>query len=285
MPASAGFWEDVMNQRYINFISELPITNGTPAIEWQESGHIRAWVDIVGFKNLSRDGGKYFIMGDPASLAIAQYDAYGDPPGIKDSEEKNVSFSQSGSNLTATLHVVLKYHTVYCDKDGCFVNGRFTEEKDFTDIEAIPELFIFPGNQSVTLKQYNGSVYKPQVLNFSLSPGIIAYRITTNNGTHTQYFKIGQVAYTAKNIPYMNLIATDHYDQTGRDISKLNNEVVLNSNLSSIEFYTQYGKLNASANITKIIMPKTSINSGVFGLIYIIFVFLGGIYVMFKSIF
>ena len=61
--------------------------------------------------------------------------------------------------------MVLKWHTVYCDKDGCFINGRFTEEKDFTDIEVVPERFIFPGNQSVNLKQYNGSVYKPQVLN------------------------------------------------------------------------------------------------------------------------
>jgi hypothetical protein len=81
------------------------------------------------------------------------------------------------------------------------------------------------------------------------------------------------------------LTATKHYEQSGRDISKLNNEVVLNSNLSSIEFYTQYGKLNSNANITKIVMPETSIKSGVFGLIYIVVVFLGGLYVMFKSVF
>jgi hypothetical protein len=284
MPASAGFWEDVMSQTYINSVSELPITTGTPEIKWQENGHIRAWIDIVGFRNLSRDGDKYYILGDPATEAIIQYDAIDLQYGYLDGLEKTVSFSQSGNNLTASLHVVLKWHTVYCDKDGCFINGRFTEEKDFIDIEVVPERFIFPGNQSVTLKQYNGSVYKPQVLNFNLSPGITAYSIATNNGSITQYLKVGQVAYTSKNIPYMNLTATNHYEQSGRDISKLNNEVVFNSNLSSIEFYTQYGKLNG-ANITKIVMPETSIKSAVFGLIYIVVVFLGGLYVMFKSIF
>ena len=53
MPASAGFWEDVMSQTYINSVSELPITTGTPEIKWQESGYIRAWIDIVGFRNLA----------------------------------------------------------------------------------------------------------------------------------------------------------------------------------------------------------------------------------------
>jgi hypothetical protein len=65
------------------------------------------------------------------------------------------------------------------------------------------------------LKIYNGSVYKPQVLNFNLSPGINSINITTKNGSIKQYFRAGQVAYTAKNIAYMNLTKTDHYEQSG----------------------------------------------------------------------
>ena len=120
-------------------------------------------------------------------------------------------------------------------------------------------------------------MYKPQVLNFNLSPGITAFNVTTNNGSIKQYLRSGQVSYTAKNIPYLNLTKTDHYEKSGRNISKLNKEVVFNSNLSSIEFFTPYGKLNASANITKILMPETNIKSGVFGLIYMVLIFLGGL--------
>jgi hypothetical protein len=178
----------------------------------------------------------------------------------------------------------MKWTEIYCTKDGC-QDHHYTEYADFYDSENEPKRFIFPGNQSVTLRIYNGSVYKPKVLNFNLSPGITSINITTNNGSIKQYFRAGLVAYTDKNIPYMNLTATDHYEQSGSDISKLNHEFVINSNLSSIEFFTPYGKMNASANITKIPMPETNIKSGVFGLIYMVLIFFGGLYVMFRSTF
>lgn len=270
---------------FVNSAYGLPDSTGTPEINIQSADYITAWVDIVGFRSMVQQDGVNYLPGAPENYTIVLYGASGNPPGIFDSLDKSLSIYESGNNTIAALTVILKYHTIYCDDKGCFINGRFTKTAIFYDSEVSPERFMFPGNQLVTLKIYNGSVYKPQVLNLNLSPGITSINITTNNGSIKQYFRAGQVAYTAKNIAYLNLTSTDHYEQSGRDISKLNTEYVLNSNLSSIEFFTPYGKLNASANITKIPMPETNIKSGVFGLIYMVLIFFGGLYVMFRSTF
>lgn len=282
--ASAGI-NELFNTKFVDSVYDLPDSAGIPDINRQTSGIIHGWVDIVGFKEMIRENGIDYVPGNPVDYAIVQYDAQAElKHGFVDRIDKNLTLSQQEGILTARLNVELYWHDVSCSKSGC-VNIYHYTDAAFQDSEVPPKRFDFPGNQSVTLKIYNGSVYKPQVLNFNLSPGITAFNITTDNGSIKQYLRAGQVSYTAKNIPYMNLTKTDHYEQYGRDISKLNKEVVINSNLSSIEFFTPYGKLNASANITKVQMPETNIKSGVFGLIYIVLIFFGGIYVMLKSAF
>lgn len=269
---------------FVNSVYDLPSSTGIPEMNWQSSGHIRAWIDITGFRQMIRDNGIDYIPGSPEDFAIVQYDAKAKVPGSVTKLLKSVQVLQENNFSIATLAVDLYWKSTICDKNSCWEVPHH-DKAQFSDSEVSPKQFIFPGNQSVTLRNYTGSMYKPQVLNFKISPGIISINITTNNGSIKQYFKAGQVAYTPKNIAYLNLISTDHYEQSGRDISKLNNEYVLNSNLSSIEFFTPYGKLNVSTNITKIVMPETSVKSGVFGLIYIVFVFFGGLYVMFRSVF
>ena len=275
---------ELFNTKFVNSVYDLPDPSGIPDINRQTSGDIEAWIDIVGFKEMAQEDGVDYVPGPPENYAIVLYGTSGSPPGTIDSITPSLTVTQSGNFTIAVLDVIMKWHKVFCDDNGCWTVS-YKNSATFQDSEVSPKRFDFPGNQSVTLKIYNGSVYKPQVLNFNLSPGITAFNITTNNGSIKQYLRIGQVSYTAKNIPYLNLTKTDHYEQSGRDISKLNKEIVVNSNLSSIEFFTPYGKLNASANITKVQMPETNIKSGVFGLIYMVLIFFGGLYAMFKSAF
>lgn len=275
---------DLFNTKFVNSVYDLPEPSGVPDINQQTSDNIEAWLDIIGFREMVQEDGVDYVPGPPENYAIVLYGASGSPPGSVESITPSLSISQSGNFTLAVLNVVMEWHKVFCDKNGCWT-VRYTDKATFQDTEVSPKRFDFPGNQSVTLKIYNGSVYKPRVLNFDLSPGITSFKITTNNGSIKQYIKAGHVSYTAKNIPYMNLTTTDHFEKSGRDISKLNNEVVINSNLSSIEFFTPYGKLNASANITKILMLETNIKSGVFGLIYMVIIFIGGLYVMSKTVF
>jgi hypothetical protein len=292
--ASADVSQDIRDMfkdtQFINSVYELPEAVGTPAVIWQKSnGNLEAWLDIVGYRHLSQDNGTFYTLEDPTKEAIIKYDtrAVFDcrySACMVESITPILTVTLMDNLTTARLHVDMKYLEIYCTQDGCQTH-HLTEQADFYDSELAPERFIMPGAQDVNIKQYNGSVYKPQVLNFNLSPGITALNITTINGSIKQYFKAGQVAYTDKNIPYLNLTKTDQYEQTGRDISKLNNEYIVNSNLTGIEFFTAYGPLEAGANIIKTLMPETKIQSGVYGIIYIVFIFFGGIYVMFKTAF
>jgi hypothetical protein len=283
-PAGSADINEVFNTQFVNSAYDLPFSAGTPEMNWQSSGYIRAWVDITGFRQMSRDNGIDYIPGLPADMAIIQYDTKAKVPGSVTKIDKSIT-TYSSNNLTiAVLKVDLYWKSISCDSNSCWEVPHHNKAQ-FQDSEVSPKIFIFPGNQSVTLKIYNGSVYKTQVLNFNLSLGITSINVTTNNGSLKQYFRAGQIAYTSKKVPYLKLIETEQFEQTGRDISKLNKEFVINSNLTSIEFFTPYGKLNASANITKILMPGTNVKSGVFGLIYIVLIFFGGLYVMFKSAF
>lgn len=278
LPASAGFFDE----QYINSVNDLPVIGVTACIVFHETDHIRACIDIVGFRNLSRDNGTFFINGDPERLAIIRNAAYGLAPGIQDSIEKSVSLSQQGENLTASLSVVLKWHTMFCDSAGCFVNGRFEETEVFDDIAPIPARFVGPSN-GVVLTKYNGSLYAPAVLAFS-DRNVSMIRARTENGSITHYLKSGIVNYTSKGVPFMDIGSVDLWKQEGRGISHVGDEIVLqDGNITSLSFQTPYGAV--AANITRISAPSTQVNPGVFGFMFIIASFLGGIYAMAKTVF
>ena len=232
--AGAGLF-DILNEKYIGDISELPYSSGTPAVNWQQSGNIRGYVDIVGFRNLSRDGDKYFILGDPASLAIVTADAIGQPPGILDSLKKSISFSQSGNNLTASLNVVMKWHTIYCDDNGCFVNGRFTKTAVFQDIEALPEQFDTVLNPWVNITEYNNTLEPKisiQVTNINSSG--ISLKYGNKSLTHTS--KIYHVEQTEKGIYYANSSDVEAWDIQGQGIARFGNSIIINTNLSTFDY-------------------------------------------------
>jgi hypothetical protein len=237
--AEAGLF-DILNEPYISDISELPYSSGNPSVSWQESGNIRGYVEIVGFRNLSRDGEKYYILGDPARLAIVAGDAAANPPGIFDSIDKTISFTQSGNNLTASLNVVLKYHTEYCDDKGCFINGRFIETAAFQDIEVIPEQFA-PINPIVNITEYNNTLEPKisiQIPNINSSGISISYgKISAVHSTQSYH-----VEQTEKGIYFANISGLDAWQFQGQGIAHFGNSIILNTNLSTFD----YSQLNVS---------------------------------------
>jgi hypothetical protein len=163
-------------------------------------------VDITGFRNLSRKGDTYYIFGDPAILAIYQYDAKGNPPGVFDSITKTVSFSQTRNNLIASMHVVLKYHTVYCDDKGCFVNGRFKEEAIFQDIEPIPAIISNHDDAiQVLYREMNFSLFNTTDIRIDINNSVYdRYLLTTKNGSYEKINRLWRVEQTEKGIYFAN---------------------------------------------------------------------------------
>jgi hypothetical protein len=217
---------DVLNTQYITDISELPYSPGNPAISWQQSGNIKGWIDITGFRNLSRDGEKYFILGDPASLAIYQYDAVGTQSGIFDSIDKTVSFSQDESNLIASLNVVLKWHTIACDKKGCFINGRFTDRVTFQDTEPLPEQFDNSLLLTLNVTEYNNSINPRTVLSVDTTNAFYV-NYTYKNESIRNYLRITEVEQLKNGVYFANITASNIWSPGTETLHQMNNQVII----------------------------------------------------------
>lgn len=292
--AEAGLF-DIFNETYISDISELPFTNGTSDIKWQESGHIRAWVDIVGFRNLSRDGDNFSILGDPASLAIVQYDAIGLQYGYLDRLEKTISFNQSGNNLTALLHVVLKWHTESCDDNGCWISGRFTEEEDFRDNESIPEQYNKFLNPIVNITEYDNEI-EPKISIQVIDKNASSISISYGNKSLTHTSKSYHVETTYKGIYYANTSDIEAWNIQGRGIARFGNSIIINSNISEIDYsqldirvsnlYDSLRVNSSNFNITRVnYQPATVLyNPVLYGFLGVFFTLTGSAYYLIRQV-
>ncbi len=225
----------ILDEKFIDNISELPYSPGNPDKQIQRSGNIEAWIDIVGFNKMMRENGIDYVPGNPADHAIVQYDAKGRQPGIFDSIEKTVSFSQSGNSLTAVLNVKLKWHTESCDENGCFVNGRFTETAAFQDTETTPQTYPRLQNLEVNLTQYNNSLYENIGIRIVNISGLNRYTIQYRDNVAEHRIKKAHIEKTAKGIYFANVTPAEFLDLKGRNISRYGRIILLNGNLSKMD--------------------------------------------------
>jgi hypothetical protein len=183
---------------------------------------------------MMRENGLDYVLGNPADHAIIQYDAKGTQPGIFDSIEKTISFTQSGNKLTAVLNVKLKWHTEYCDDKGCFVNGRSTETAAFQDTEIAPNAYPPLPDLGVNLTQYNNSLYENIGINIVNISGLNKYTIQYEDNIATYRIKKAHVEQTAKGVYFANVTPAEFLDLKGKNISRYGKIILLNGNLSKM---------------------------------------------------
>jgi hypothetical protein len=224
----------ILDEKFIDNINELPDSAGNPDKQIQTSDHIEAWIDIVGFKQMTHENGSDYVPGNPADYAIIQYDAKGTHWGITESIEKTVSVQQSGNNVIASLKVELKWYTLSCDKWGCWPVYR-TETATFQDTEAAPKIYLpMQENLRVDLTQYNNSLYENigiQIINIS---GLNKYTIQYEDNIATYRLKKAHVEQTAKGIYFANVTPAENLDLKGKNISRYGNTILLNGNLTKM---------------------------------------------------
>jgi hypothetical protein len=245
--------QDVLDERYIFNISELPYSPGTPQIKMQEHDHIRGWVDIVGFRNLSRKGDTYYILGDPVSLAIVAGDAKANPPGVLDGLDKSIVLTQSGYNLIASLNVVLKWHInkICSDDKGSFVCGKdvFTETATFQDIEPIPIIISNHDDAiQVLYREMNFSLFNTTDIRININNSIYdRYLLTTKNGSYEKINRLWRVEQTVKGIycaneSIVNIFHSNNISHA-QDIISVSN---LNFTVTAHSLYFSTDKINVT---------------------------------------
>jgi hypothetical protein len=281
-----------LNNTYITDVSGLPPYKESelrPDIEMTTADHLQGWVDIVGFQKMANISGTFYIHDNPATNAVVRGDAriWIQPSGVNTELTQSISVKQIGSNIIATLHAVLKWDTVSCDDDGCLISGRFTETHDWTDTELPPIQFKFPGPQNMTIEQYPG--FAPvSLIHFPyLNASIIFFNITTQNGSVEHLLNIGKVELTNKGIPYMNVTPFSVWRKTGKGIYHQGDDPIMdNETMISVFLWTPFGRA-PDYNFREYTVyhqnKPTSINPAIGYIIYVVLIFLSGIYIIYRS--
>lgn len=215
---------DIIDEQYITHISELPYSSGIPSVEWKKDGHITAWIDIVGFRNMTKERGEYFIHGDPDDMAIVQYGTDHDIKENFDSITSTVSYTQSGNNLTATLTVVLKWHVWCRTKTSSWICGRPSETKTFQDAEIVPEQYNIV-TPTLNITEYNNSVNPRTEIKLTSSLAFINY---TYNGDHINNYKmIAHIEQTTKGVYFANLSPANIWTTGMGSLRQMNDRVII----------------------------------------------------------
>ncbi|NJD53024.1 MAG: hypothetical protein FIB07_09185 [Candidatus Methanoperedens sp.] len=281
-----------LNNTYITDVSGLPLYNESelrPDIEMTTTDHLQGWVDIVGFQNMANISGILYIHDDPVANAVVRGDAriWIQPSGVNTELTQSISVKQVGSNIIATLHAVLKWDTVSCDNDGCWISGHFTETHDWIDSEISPPQFTYPGPQNMTIERFPG-FHPVSLIHFTgLNDSIIFFNITTQSGSVEHLLNIGMVEFTSKGIPYMNVTPFSVWRKTGNGIYHQGDDTIMdNGTIISVFLWTPFGRApdyNFSEYAVYHQNKSTSINPAIGYIIYVVLIFLSGIYIMYRS--
>jgi hypothetical protein len=238
----------ILDEKFIDNISELPQSNPTAEINIQQSdGHLAGWIDIVGYRDMSLENNISYVPGNPVDYAIVLGEA-----GLFDGERlmtpseasgsdlkfdsitKLISVEQKGNMTVARLHAVLEYHTMCRDEHGSYVCSRKTEEKDFYDSEQSPEIYQSLQNISVNITQYNNSLYENIGISIVNISGLNKYTIQYEDNIATYRLKKAHVEQTAKGIYFANVTRAEFFESNGKNISRYGKMVLLNGNLSKM---------------------------------------------------
>jgi hypothetical protein len=224
----------ILDEKFIDNISELPYSSGIPEMNWQASGHIHAWIDITGFKQMSRDNGIDYLPGSPEDFAIVQYDAKAEVPGSVTKIDKSITTYQSHNFTTSILTVNLYWKSISCDEDSCW-EVQHSEEATFQDTEISPNTDpILQEDLKVNLTQYNNSLYENIGISIANISGLNKYTIQYGDNIATYRLKKAHVEQTAKGVYFANVTPAEFLELKGKNISRYGKTILLNGNLSKM---------------------------------------------------
>lgn len=255
MPVQANSFDD-LNNAFVSNVSQLPVIDDLklrPDKVEQSSGHIRGWVDIIGFQEVSRvnETKTDFISGLPADKAIVRYDSWAkiDVPVCSISLKNSLTKTTSGNNTIASLNIKLIWYSKHCNKNGCTCVEHI-ENVVFSDSEQNPIQYPNSSIPELTIHEFPNS--SKVLLEVNVDDTITSYSVTTVNGSVKKHIQIGRVTYTEKGVPYANFTKNDVtvWDDKGKGVYHQGNDVTLDTNNFSFSASTPF-RTSTEANITR----------------------------------
>lgn len=208
-----------------------------PDVDWQESGHVKSWIDIVGFREMIRENDTDFVPGNASDFAILQYDAKANVPGVVTKLLKSVQVLQNGDNVIAVLNVDLSWKSTICSGKSCWEVPHH-EEVQFHDSEKSPKTYPMNEPLNVTVAFYNNSYSPKAVVNAGRNNQTLSEKYIYSGEQIEHYSKKGYVSMTDKGVKYVTYYPSDIWKNGNETLfSRMDDSVVINTanfNLSDL---------------------------------------------------
>lgn len=235
MPAAATPFGDAI----ANFTNGSIQNTGPylPDVNWQESGHVRGWIDIVGFKDMIRENDTDFVPGNPSDFAIVRYDAEADVPGIVINLLKSVQVFKNGDTVVAVLNVDLFWKSMICYDKSCWEVPHH-EEVQFQDSEKSPKTYPMNEPLNVTVMFYNNSYSPKAVVNTGNNNWTLSEKYIYIGEQIEHFSKKGYVRTNEKGVKYVTYYPANIWKNGNETLfSRMDDSVVINTanfNLSNL---------------------------------------------------
>ena len=239
--ASAEPLAEILEMKYLDFAHALNYSDVyDPDKTEQHSGHIRGWIDIVGYDNMTMIDGVYYVPGAPEDYIIVRHKLWdtglywnNNLDYIKITDERIFT---DGKNITAEIDIHLKWHSSTLKCRGvpprCWISKTYHHEYvTFRDTELAPKTFMSSdySNVSVGVVIYNNSVSpKISLKVLNIPEDTISINYTYDNESIIHHKGIATQEYTDKNCPYMQINSTDIWKGEG-NLSQFNGFAIIPS--------------------------------------------------------
>lgn len=202
--AANGSIFDVLDERFFDG-AWTNVSEGEPVKTVQTSGHIRGWIDIVGFESLCNIDGVDYVEGDPANAAIVKYDAWDTIDGWNSNVDyltKTLSLIDDGENVTAKLHVDLLWHTSRLRCSGsaetggrhCWISKTYHRETaNFYAVELCPDVLTPIENITASITIQNNSFSPYTSVSVPTQANIVSTEFIYKNNTVKHYHSLGWI--------------------------------------------------------------------------------------------
>lgn len=206
--AEAGIMEDA---KMVKFVTDLlgreywdgdwiiASEQGTPAKSVKSSGHIRAWIDIIGFENESVINGTRYVNGTAKDFAIVKRNAWHTSvSGKVVSFTSTYHITDSDNMTTAAQNTSFHWKKKICGMFGCYWK-HYHESLTVSHTVESPENFTtrIP-DVCVHIKSYNRTfnpatyIYIPPEAHTSMKDVMIS-RVRYNGSNISRYDQVGWV--------------------------------------------------------------------------------------------
>ena len=294
--ASASAWLgpfEIQNEEFFDCDWSIANKHGNPVKDMKSSGHIRAWIDIIGFRNESIIDGVRYVNGSAKDFAIVKRDAWHTSvDGMVVSFISAYNIGDSNNTTTATQSTTFHWKYEVCGLLGChwvhvheYLTVSYTADS--------PEKFNNSiDDYEITITSYNNSITPYTLIYVPDRDNIIKAVVEYNNSRYIFYNRTGWVSANTKGTEHVEFInkTWDVHDKshtiTRRVRYNVINEAPLNWSQLNISVYTPYiEKDDCEWNVTVVNSKPSDFISWKLILVFIltIMVFVIGGYVAIKG--